>query len=152
MDLYEFLHDRTNDILAEAEEALFRTSQRQDRPTETDHIHQRLRALYVLAVRGIKERNLGPMVAHADEIARERFAGGNDLWEVQATLNVLEEIIWRRIVRELPPAQYAEALGLVATVLAEGKRAVARRYVALASKARVPSLDLRSLFTGAERI
>ncbi|MCK5572132.1 MAG: hypothetical protein KAJ12_05205 [Bacteroidetes bacterium] len=126
-------------------------SQRHDRQTETDHIHQRLRVLYVLAVRGIKEKNLGPMVAHADEMARERFTSGNDLWEVQATLNVLEEIIWRRIVRELPPAQYAEALGLVATVLAEGKSAVARRYVALASKARVPSLDLRSLFTGAER-
>jgi len=36
-------------------------------------------------------------------------------------------------------------------VLAEGKSAVARRYVPLASKARIPSLDLRSLFAGAER-
>ncbi|MHB8839204.1 MAG: hypothetical protein ACYC7F_09665 [Gemmatimonadaceae bacterium] len=50
---------------------------------------------------------------------------------------------------ELPPAQYAEALGLMSTVLGAGKDALARTYVSRASKSRAPTLNLQSLFTGA---
>jgi hypothetical protein len=90
------------------------------------------------------------MIDHSGTVARERFSAGYDLWEVQTAFNVLEEIIWQRILRELPPAEYAEALGLVSTVLGTGKDTLARVYVTLASKSRTPTLDLRSLFTGTE--
>jgi hypothetical protein len=113
-----------------------------------EHIRARLKALCVLCTRGVKERNLGPMIAHADEIARERFSAGYDLWEVQTAFNVLEEVIWTRIIKELPPADYAEALGLVSTILGTGKDTLARRYVSLASKSKAPSLDLKALFNG----
>jgi hypothetical protein len=115
-----------------------------------EHLHQRLKALYVLTVRGVKERNLGPMIAHADSIARERFSAGYDLWEVQTAFNVLEEAIWKLVLKEISPAELAEALGLVSTVLGVGKDTLARRYVSLASKTKAPSLNLQSLFTGIE--
>jgi hypothetical protein len=67
---------------------------------------------------------------------------------VQTAYNVLEEAIWLRILKDLQPAQYAEALGLVSTVLGAGKDALARTYVSLASKAKAPSLNLQSLFAG----
>jgi hypothetical protein len=148
MDLYQFLHDRTQEIVTQAEEAVrsahLKTYDREGPET----IHQRLKALFVLTTRAIKEKNLGPMAAHADTIAHERFAAGYDLWEVQTAFNALEEVIWHRILRDLPPGDYAEALGLVSTVLGAGKDTLARRYVSLASKTKATSLDLRPLFTG----
>ena len=90
------------------------------------------------------------MFAHADTIARERFSAGYDLWEVQTLFNVLEEVVWNRILKELPPGDFAEAIGLVSTAPGTGKDTLARRYVTLAGKARVSTLYLQSLFTGTE--
>jgi hypothetical protein len=148
MDLYQFLHDRTQELVTQAEEAVRSAHLKTYEREGPDTIHQRLKALFVLTTRAIKEKNLGPMAAHADAIAQERFAAGYDLWEVQTAFNALEEVIWQRILRELPPGDYAEALGLVSTVLGAGKDTLARRYVSLASKTKTTSLDLRPLFTG----
>ncbi len=148
MDLHQFLHNRSTDILNDAAAAMARAHVTHYEEAGTEHTQQRLKALLVLTVRAVKERNLGPMVAHADEIARERFNAGFDLWEVQTAFNVLEEAVWLRLLKELPPAELPEALGLVSTILGVGKDTLARRYVSLASKTRVPSLNLQSLFTG----
>jgi hypothetical protein len=69
---------------------------------------------------------------------------------VQSAFNSLEEVVWARMLAELPPAELAEALGLVSTVLGAGKDALARRYVSLAARTHAPSLDLSALFTGIE--
>ncbi|MEW6509523.1 MAG: hypothetical protein AB1428_01050 [Bacteroidota bacterium] len=144
------MKDRTAEILADAAAAMSRSHLRNYEKAGTEHVHQRLKALYVLTTRAVKERNLGPMIAHADAVARERYEAGYDIWEVQTAFNVLEESIWMRIIKELPPADYAEALGLISTVLGTGKDALARRYVTLASRNKASSLDLHSLFTGLE--
>jgi hypothetical protein len=150
MTLNELLHERTASIIEDASAAMARAHLRSYEKSGTEHTHQRLKALLVLTTRAVKERNLGPMVAHADSIARERFASGFDLWEVQTAFNVLEEAIWTIILKELPPAGYAEALGLISTVLGTGKDTLARRYVSLASRTKASSLNLQSLFTGTE--
>ena len=150
MTLNELLHERTGAIIENASEAMSRAHLKNYEKSGIEHTHQRLKALLVLTTRAVKERNLGPMVAHADTIARERFASGFDLWEVQTAFNVLEEAIWAHILKELPPTEYAEALGLISTVLGTGKDTLARRYVTLASKTKASSLNLQSLFTGME--
>lgn len=150
MDLHQYLHDRGQDIIADAELVVRRFHLEHYEKEGPEHLHQRLKALLVLTTRAVKERNLGPMIAHATTVAHERFSAGYDLSEVQAAFNALEEVIWKRVVQDFPPDEYAQALGLVGTVLGSGKDALARRYVTLASKSRAPSLDLRSLFTGTE--
>jgi hypothetical protein len=150
MTLNDLLHERTAQIIEDAASAMARAHVKSYEKAGAEHTHQRLKALFVLTSRAVKERNLGPMVAHADSIARERFAAGYDLWEVQTAFNALEEAIWTRILKEMPPAEYAEALGLVSTVLGTGKDTLARRYVSLASKTKASSLNLQSLFTGME--
>lgn len=150
MDLVKLLHDSADEILAAAGAAVERSHLKNYERDGKEHTHQRLKALFVLTTRAVKERNLGPMIAHAETIARERFASGFDLSEVQTAFNVLEEAMWTRIVKTLPPSEYNEALGLVSTVLGAGKDALARTYVTLASKSRSGSLDLHSLFAGTE--
>jgi hypothetical protein len=150
MTLQQLLQDRSHEILTEAEDELKRSRVRSYELAGEQSVHQRLKALYVLTVRATKERNLGPMIAHAETVARERFETGFNLSEVQTAFNVLEEAIWVRILKELPPSEYAEALGLISTVLGAGKDTLARRYVSLATKTRAASLNLQSLFTGTE--
>jgi hypothetical protein len=152
MDLMKLLQDSADEILRGAEAAMERTHLKGYEKAGGEQTHQRLKALYVLTVRGVKERNVGPMIAHAETIAHERFASGFDLSEVQTAFNVLEEAIWRRILKGLAPIDYGEALGLVSTVLGAGKDALARMYVSLASKTKSPSLQLRHLFAGTEGV
>ena len=148
MDLHQFLLDRTTTILAEATNSMARSHVTHYEQSGADHTHQRLKALFVLTARAVQDRNLAPMAAHADTIARERFTAGFDLWEVQTALNVLEEVIWKMLLKEFPSAELPEALGLVSTILGVGKDTLARRYVSLAAKMRVSSFNLQSLFHG----
>jgi hypothetical protein len=152
MELVTLLHESSDQILAAAGEAVERTHLKNYERAGKEQTHQRLKALFVLTTRAVKERNLGPMIAYAETIAQDRFAAGFDLSEVQTAFNVLEEAIWTRILKGMPPAEYGEALGLVATVLGAGKDALARTYVTLASKSRAGSLNLHSLFSGTEGV
>ncbi len=152
MELSELLHECSDEILAVAGESVERTHLKNYEKAGKEQTHQRLKALYVLTTRGVKERNLGPMIAYAETIARERFSAGYDLSEVQTAFNVLEEAIWTRIMKTLPPSEFGEALGLVATVLGAGKDALARTYVTLASKSKSGSLNLQSLFSGKDGV
>jgi hypothetical protein len=152
MELAQLLHDSSDEILAAANLAVERTQLKNYLRDGKEHTHQRLKALFVLATRAVKERNLGPMIAHAETIARERFNAGFDLAEVQTAFNVLEEAMWTRIVQTMPTSEYGEALGLVSTVLGAGKDALARTYVTLASKSHAGSLNLHSLFAGTEGV
>ncbi len=150
MAITQLLQNHRADILAEAYQAMSRAHLKSYETSGAEQTEQRLQALCDLVVQSVKERNFVPMRAHARAIAIERFESGYDLWEVQTAFNVLEEIIWLRILKELPPAQLAEALGLVSTVLGAGKDTLARTYVSLASKTKVPSLNVQYLFAGTE--
>ncbi len=148
MTVDQILHDRMNETISEAEKALSSARLTHYEKAGEEHNRQKLKALYTLTVRAIAERNLGPMLAHAETIARERFEAGFDLSEVQTAFNVLEEAMWKLIIKSLPPAEIGDAIGLVSTVLGAGKDKLARTYVTLASKSKAPSLDMRSLFAG----
>jgi hypothetical protein len=148
MTIVQFLQNRAGDILAEAYQAMARARLKSYETAGVEQVQQRLQALYNFVVQGVRERNLTPMRMHAKTVATERFASGFDLWEVQTGFNVLEEAIWLRILKELQPAQFAEALGLVSTILGAGKDTLARTYIGLASKTHAPSLNVQSLFAG----
>lgn len=105
--------------------------------------HERLFALVVEAARS---RNVAPVLDWAEAVARERYQGGCDLYEVQMAINVLEESIWRELQRGLGPQEFIEAIGTVSTVLGQAKDAVARSYVGLALDGRPRSHDLSDLW------
>ena len=104
MELATLLHESSDQILAAANLAVERTQLKNYLRDGKEHTHQRLKALFVLTTRAVKERNLGPMIAHAETIARERFNAGFDLAEIQTAFNVLEEAMWTRIVEVLREA------------------------------------------------
>jgi hypothetical protein len=109
-----------------------------------EQVHQRLGDL----LDQLAASDVSSMVAYAERVAEERFRAGYDLVEVQVAFNALEEAAWTQVLTELQAAEYAQALGLISTVLGAGKDGLARRYVSLAAGTRAPSLDLRALFAG----
>ena len=148
MEISAFLETQKDDIIRAACAAMDRSHLQHYERDGVDRTRQRVVTLYTLTKRCVKDRNLAPMLAHAEAIASERFNAGFDLWEVQTAFNVLEETIWVRVFHSFPPEELAQALGLVSTVLGAGKDTLARRYVSLASKSKAPSLNLQSLFAG----
>ncbi|MDR3682929.1 MAG: hypothetical protein P4L11_04290 [Geothrix sp.] len=150
MSLEKVLHDGKQEMLSEAVESVRRARLQGYEKAGPDLLRQRLGVLLDLVINAVLERNLTPIITHANTVATERFEAGVDLSEVQTAFNVLEEAIWLRILKKLPPAKQAEALGLVGTVLGTAKDALARQYVSMATRTHTPSLNLKALFLGSD--
>lgn len=150
METAEFLSRERTAIVDTAEAALARTHTRHYETAGANEVRGRLEALFDHALEALRSHDLGPVLAHAEQVAEERFNAGYDLSEVQTAFNALEEATWSRVFAELDPARFAETLGLVSTILGAAKDALARKYVSLATNAHAPSLDLHALFQGTE--
>jgi len=116
-----------------------------------DATRRRLEALYRRIVRAVRARDLDDLLAHAERIARERFAAGFGLAEVHDAFSALETAIWHRAAGRLPLEEQAWGLALVTTALAHGKEALGRAFVSLAPSGHAPSLDLTPVFKRTRR-
>ena len=148
MDLDALLLDAEPDVLDEAYSVLHRSHVTHYELAGETFTRQALADLFKLVVAAIRTRDLVAMSSYSEGIAVERFNNGYDISEVQMAFNSLEGAMWRRVVSAEPPDDLAEAIGLLTTVVGFGKDAVARKYLSLASKRHVPSLDLSALFAG----
>jgi hypothetical protein len=106
---------------------------------------ERLSVLLKLTLECLETRRTEPIMEWATRIGRERFATGYDLGEVQTAINVLEEVLWKRILSSLGPEDLAYALGLVNALLGMAKDTVARTYVSLATQREAPPVGLEQL-------
>lgn len=148
MNLMELLDKEGEQIVNEATAALSRSDLAHYKEAGDAVGHDRLAELFRLTLAGIRDRNLVPVMDYMAQVADDRFHAGYAIREVQIAINVLEEAIWNHIVRDVPPGELAEALGLVSTVLGAAKDSLARAYVSLAARTKAPSLDLSALFEG----
>lgn len=112
----------------------------------------KLTNLYKKIIECAKKKELIPMLQYTEKIAKERFASGYDLHEVQTAINSIEENIWQLIFKNIKANKLAESLGLVSSILGAGKDNLARNYVALATKTKVSTINLQSLLSGSESI
>jgi hypothetical protein len=148
MELDALLLEAEPDVLDEAYSSLHHSHVTHYELAGEQFTRQALADLFALVVTAIRSRDLARMSAYSEKIAVQRFNDGYDISEVQMAFNSLEEAMWRRVV-SAHPDDLAEAIGLLSTVLGYGKDAVARKYLSLACKRHVPSLDLSALFAGA---
>jgi len=148
MDLEALLEERGPLIVDRAVEAMERAQLAHYRALGTEETRELVASLYETTRETVILRQAGSMLDHADHIAEERHAGGFDLFEVQIAFNALEESIWMEVLDALEPENQAQALGLISTALGIGKDALARGFLARATKTRAPSLDLKALFEG----
>ena len=148
MKLEEILVNNQTDIINEAFELLQRSHLKHYDSSRADENWQRLAKLLDLTVNGIQTRSFVEMITYSEKVAKERYESGFDLHEVHTAYNVIEEVMWKKIINETEPAHLAEALGLISTILGTGKESLALSYVSLASKQKAKSLNLTQLFKG----
>lgn len=150
MSVEELLTQQRPEALEEAFTSLERAHPIHYERSGEELTRERLAELFDIVVAALRDRQLEPVSGYCQHLAEERFRSGFGISEVQTAFNVLEEAMWRRVVDGVPPAELAEAIGLLSTILGFGKDVLARTYVSLASHRRVPSLDLTALFAGAQ--
>lgn len=150
MNVDELLTQVRQEVLDEAFSALQRSHSVHYQAAGDEFTRERLADLFDLVVTALRDRQLGPVDRYCDEIAQRRFEAGFGITEVQTAFNVLEEAMWNRVVAATPPEELAESVGLLSTILGHGKDVLTRRYVSLASRRHVPTLDLSALFSGIE--
>jgi hypothetical protein len=148
MKLQEILINNQTDIINEAFISLQRSHLKHYDSSRADENWQRLAKLFDLTLNGVNTKSLVEMVTYSEKIAKERYESGFDLHEVHTAYNVLEEALWKCIIKDVESAELAESLGLIGTVLGTGKESLALAYVSLASKQKVKSLNLTQLFKG----
>jgi hypothetical protein len=146
VNVEDLLVQARSDVLKEAFVALQRSHHVHYEAAGDDVTLERLTDLFDLVVAALRERELDKVTAYCEDLAHRRFEAGFGISEVQTAFNVLEETMWARVVAELPPAELANAIGLLTTILGTGKDALARTYVSLASQRHVQTLDLSSYF------
>lgn len=149
MELLEALRSAQGQVLDDACAALERAHLPHYQGGGSDASRRHLSDLLLLVLDSIDERTLVPISQYAETVARERFAAGFDIAEVQTALNVLEEAIWHVVIPRLSRDDLVAATGLIGTVFGAGKDALARTWVSLATSEHVASLDLSALFRGA---
>jgi hypothetical protein len=98
-------------------------------------VRERLATLLDVALKCLEAGEADAIIAHMTRVGRERFSAGYDLHEVQASANVMEEALWRRIPTLVAAEEVPRALGLVSSLFSAGKDALARTYVSLAAEA-----------------
>ncbi|MGA8245597.1 MAG: hypothetical protein WB797_01715 [Nocardioides sp.] len=150
VELNDLLAQQRSEVLEDAFRSVQRSHSVHYERSGEAFTRERLAELFDLVVAAARDRQLEPVSRYCEEIAEQRFDAGFGIGEVQTAFNVLEEAIWTRVVNDVPPDELAEAIGLLSTILGFGKDAIARRYVSLASKRHVPTLDLSALFAGTE--
>ena len=112
---------------------------RADQPCQSplpDGRRREVRQLFRLVLRCIHAGHAKPIIRPSEQIAAHCYAAGIDLAEVQGTFTVLAEVIWRQLAGVLAGEQLVQALGLLTAIAGTGKDAMARIYVALATRDR----------------
>lgn len=150
MNTAELLERERDHIMEAAVTAIRQTHLVHYQSSGSDEVRRRVEILFDRLHEAVAHHDLHPMVEYASSLADTRFNAGFDLSEVQAAINAVEEAAWAAILASVPPKQLGESLGLVTSVLGEGKDALARAYVSLATHSRAPALDLEALFAGTD--
>jgi len=148
MNLINLLEKNEDKIIKEACISLDRIKLKHYKEKSIKQIEQRFKYLYELVFRSVKDKNLILLTDYIQDIARRRFFSGFSLNEVHTAINILEETIWKQIIKNLQPEDLAEALGIISKVLGAGKSCLSRTYVSLSNKTKHPTFNQSALFKG----
>ena len=133
MDVSAVLGDAEDRVIDEAVADLAQRDHARQ-PARPDERRRDLRQLFRLVLRCMHAGRAEPVIRPSEQIAAHCYAAGVDLTEVQEAFNVLAEALWRCLLAALSGEQLVQALGLLNATVGAGKDALARIYVALATR------------------
>ena len=135
MDASAVLASVEDRVIDEAIAVLARGDQAGRTPGPDGH-RREVRQLFGLVLRCMRAGRAEPVIRPCEQIAAHCYAAGTDLAEVQGPFTVLAEVLWRQLADAVAGEQLVQALGLLNIIAGAGKDAIARTYVALATRDR----------------
>ena len=135
MDASAVLASVEDRVIDEAVSTLARGDQAGRTPGPDGH-RREVRQLFGLVLHCMRAGRAELVIRPCEQIAAHCYAAGTDLAEVQGPFTVLAEVLWRRLADALAGEQLVQALGLLNIIAGAGKDAIARTYVALATRDR----------------
>lgn len=136
MDASVVLASAEDRVIDDAVAALAQRGQARHQSAGPDGRRRDVRQLFRLVLRCMRTGRAGPIVKPCEQIAAHCYAAGIDLSQGQGAFNVLAEVLWPHLAEALAGDQLVEALGLLNAIVGAGKDAMARTYVALATRDR----------------
>ena len=133
MDASAVLASVEDRVIDEAVTALAQRDQGRQSPLP-DGRRREVRQLFRLVLRCVRAGRAKPIIRPSEQIAAHCYAAGIDLAEVQGGFTVLAEVLWRQLASALAGEPMVQALGLLTAITGAGKDAMARTYVALATR------------------
>ena len=135
MDASAVLASAEDRVIDEAVDALAHSDQARQSPIP-DGRRREVRQLFRLVLRCVRAGRAKPIIRPSEQIAAHCYAAGIDLAEGQRSFTVLAEVLWHQLADALAGEQLVQALGLLTAITGAGKDAIARTYVALATRDR----------------
>jgi methylmalonyl-CoA decarboxylase len=133
VDASAVLADAEDRVIDETVAALAQHDQARRSPRPDEH-RRDVRQLFRLVLRCMHAGRAEPIAKPSEQIAAHSYAAGLDFAEVQEAFNVLAGVLWCYLADVLVGEQLVQALGLLNAVVGAGKDAMARTYVALATR------------------
>jgi methylmalonyl-CoA decarboxylase len=133
VDASAVLADAEDRVIDEAVAALAQHDQARQSPRPDEH-RRDVRQLFRLVLRCMHAGHAAPITRPSEQIAAHCYAAGVEFTEVQEPFNVLAEVLWSYLAGALAGEQLVQALGLLNAIVGAGKDAMARSYVALATR------------------
>jgi methylmalonyl-CoA decarboxylase len=135
VDTSAVLADAEDQVIDETVAVVAQRDQARQSP-RPDERRRDVRQLFHLVLRCMRAGRAEPITRPSERIATYCYAAGIELAEVEEALNALAEVLWRRLAGALTGEQLVQGLGLLNATVGEGKDAMARTYVALATRDR----------------
>ena len=148
MDLSELFRSWEDDLVNDALTELGHARLRHYMDDGEEVTRERVTLFINRVLECLEQRLAEPIIEHAEHIARERYASGYDLFEVQTALNVIEEALWKRVLASVDSEELAHALGMVNAIFHTAKDVLARTYVSLATDREAPPKEISELLDG----
>jgi malate dehydrogenase (oxaloacetate-decarboxylating) len=134
LEMTDLLREKSNDLLTGAVSELHRARLQHYEAEGLQTMRDRMAHLLDQTLICLDTGRAEPLIEWAKRVSRERFSSGYDLFEVQTSINILEEAIWRMVLSSVERGELSNALGLANTLLGMAKDKLAREYVALVSQ------------------
>ena len=130
MTFIELLKTNPDKILFDATEFLVRSNLEHYNKLNPERVRARLARLYFITRECAELNSNEPMQKYIQEIAKERFESGYELYEVQTAINILEECLWKNIVERVNTNEQISGLFRSHEILCAAKGSLAKSYVA----------------------
>jgi hypothetical protein len=94
MALVKLLETNSEKIITDAYKSVCKDKLKGYSKAGQEPTKEKLTDLFKKVLQCVKKKEMIPMLNYTEKIAKERFASGYDLFEVQTAINSLEVAIW----------------------------------------------------------